>query len=126
MIQTKVRVAGLALLLALGVFLTTAHQAGAFPPPQTKVTIPVPTCGMMVTISSLPGSGAFVSGVYAPGFGRLGNLQFQPGDVIYSIGGISVAPGVNLDTLIANANATGNRVVVVRDVNSGQVLTLIW
>jgi hypothetical protein len=119
MFQAKLTCGVLAglVLLVLGSALVSAQ------PSTDKVLIPVPSCGIKVSIGA-PGSGARVVDVY--GSGQLGNVQFQPGDIIYAIGGVNIVPGVNLDTLIAQANASGNRFVKVRDVNSGAVYTLSW
>ncbi|TWU25274.1 hypothetical protein Pla52o_15720 [Novipirellula galeiformis] len=66
------------------------------------------------------------SGAIVQSHGRLGSILFEPGDVITSVGGIPVGYGQTVDGGINAGYLTGNRTVVVRDRNSGRVLTLYF
>ena len=64
------------------------------------------------------------SGAVVHQHGRLGTILFEPGDIIMSIGGVQMGPNSNPDAGVNAGYLSGNRTVVVRDRNTGRVVTL--
>lgn len=90
---------------------------------------PTPPFGASPQVSYATGGMRYLpspAGAIVQSHGRLGSILFEPGDVITSIGGIPVSYGQPLDNAINSSYLTSNRIVVVRDRNSGRVLTLYF
>ena len=90
----------------------------------------VPTPGASgIKYSSATGGMRYLqtpSGAVVQSHGRLGTILFEPGDVILSIGGVPISYGNSVDGGVNSGYLSNNRSVVVRDRNSGRVLTLYY
>ncbi|TWT84770.1 hypothetical protein CA13_62500 [Planctomycetes bacterium CA13] len=89
---------------------------GYVPPPSRNVSYAAGGMNYLMT----------PSGAVVQTHGRLGTILFQPGDVIISLGGVPMGRGRSVDSGVNSGYITGNRSVVVRDRNSGRVLTVFF
>jgi hypothetical protein len=112
----------MALLAAAALTLLSLVQtAPAAPPVGVGVVTRSAFCNNMAYRAQMAFRGASYR-VLSPG--QLGQLQFDPGDVILRVGVTNANINIPLDALIQKAIQEGNQWVIVRDVNSGNVLTL--
>ena len=99
-----------------------------YPPqgqPRVAVQVIPPSSQKAFSCSGMRYAASY-NGAYVQSHGQLGNIVFEPGDVIYNIAGISVNGGTSIDAAVNSAYLSGNRVVTVRDVNTGNVVQLYF
>jgi hypothetical protein len=112
------------LLASMAVLMLVLAGVAQAAPPRTTPRVAVKAqsffCNMTYQAQTT-GSG---TGYRVLDGGQLGGIVFQSGDVILAVGNNNANLNIPLDALIQNAMQTGNQFVTVRDVNTGNVITL--
>jgi len=111
----------LLMCLALFILLLLAPMVVAMIPPPPVNPYASGLCQMEYVDRTVGGQPAWeVTAItMGPDGGRLGEMQFQPGDLIVKVGNKNVEPGEKLDEMIRTAILEKQRTITLRDPWSG-------